>query len=449
MSPKGKLPKALLQAAGDLVVEHGKGSYVWDTLGRRYLDMTSGIGVTGVGHCHPKLVEAVQKQVAILMHGQLNISAHPQLLRFVERLRKVLPEEYHEYAFAQSGSEAVELAIKLARNATGRANIVSFHGGFHGRTMLAASLTNTKINYRRGFGPLMPSIFTSPYAYCFRCACRPDGVKPGLPGPAQPGSSMAKFSSGFQGECCGQPLYELERVFKSQCAPEETAAIIVEPILGEGGYVRAPQSFIEGLRKLADKSGALLIFDEVQSGFGRTGHLFAYEGFEGVKPDIIVMAKGIAGGMPMSGIATRRELMDKALPGSIGGTYAANAVSCAAANAVLDVFEEEKVLQNVVARGKQLRAGLEKLATTFPGTIGDVRGEGLMVGLEFINLSVNAVIERCKDRGVLLLNAGSYDSIRFVPPLTISAKEIDECLEILSAAMADVIAANAETASSE
>ena len=318
------------------IIVRGEGSYVWDQAGRRYLDFTSGIGVTNTGHCHPRVVAAVCEQAGRILHLQANVAHHEPMLRLISALREVVPSELNAFFFSNSGAEAVEAAVKLARHATGRPNIIAFQRGFHGRTVATMSLTSSKTVYRLRYQPLMPGVFFAPYAYCYRC----------------PKSETSPERYGVS-SCCGWALEQVRFLLKSQTAPEETAAILVEPVLGEGGYVVPPTSFLRGLREICDEHDILLIVDEVQSGFGRTGRFFALE-HSGIVPDILVMAKGLASGLPLSGIAAPCELMDRWQPGTHGGTYGGNTVACAAAEATIRVLQEERLVENAARLGEKL-----------------------------------------------------------------------------------------------
>ena len=309
--------------SGDLYVERGQGSYLYTTDGRQLLDFTCGIGVTNTGHCHPRVVKAVQDQAAfighprhapedqaaLLLHGQANIVIHQPMLALIEALKAVVPAHLDGFFFSNSGAEAVEGAMKLARMATKRPNIIVFQGSFHGRTVGTMSLTTSKTIYRAGYQPLMPGVFVAPYPYAYRYGWEPETTR----------------------RWC---LDELEFLLKTQTAPEETAAILIEPVLGEGGYVVPPAGFLEGVQKIAREHGILLIADEVQSGFGRTGKWFGFNHFD-VEPDIVTIAKGLASGLPLSGVMARMELMEKWIPGSHGGTYGGHAVAAAAAAATV------------------------------------------------------------------------------------------------------------------
>eukprot|EP00123_Amoebidium_parasiticum_P015397 comp22949_c0_seq1/m.36403 comp22949_c0_seq1/g.36403 ORF comp22949_c0_seq1/g.36403 comp22949_c0_seq1/m.36403 type:complete len:445 (-) comp22949_c0_seq1:90-1424(-) len=399
----------------DEVMASAQGSWVTSVDGTRYLDFTAGIGVTNTGHCHPKVVRAVQDQAAKAMHLQVNIFFHETMLRLIPELQQVMPgPSLDTFFFWNSGAEAVEAAVKLARQATGRQNIVVVQGSYHGRTMGTMAMTTSKTIYRGGFGPLMPGVFVVPFPYARQ-------LPPGMD------------EDGMVDYCLGQA----ELLLKQQTTPQETAAIVLEPVLGEGGYVPAPKRYLQGLQALCRQHGMLLVADEVQSGFGRTGKMFAVEHAD-VLPDILIMAKGLASGMPLSCIASRKELMDRQPAGSMGGTYGGNAVSCAAALATLQVFKEEQLLANTVARGQQLTDGLRALQQR--GGIRDIRGPGLMVGMELegSNGEAKKLSLACKQRGMLLLTASVYETVRFVPPLTVSAEEVDRALDILGSALRDV-----------
>ncbi len=399
-----------------IIAEYAQGCYVYDGAGNAYIDFTSGIGVTSTGHCHPRVVEAIRKQAGLLLHGQVNIIIHKPLLELIEEMRTIVPAELDGYFFSNSGAEAVEGAVKLARHATGRPNIIVFQGSFHGRTVGTMSMTTSKTIYRAGYQPLMPGVFVAPYPYAYRYG----------------------WSDEETSRWC---LNELDYLLASQTAPQETAAIIVEPVLGEGGYVVPPTSFMQGLRERCDQHGILLIADEIQSGFGRTGKWFAYENFE-ILPDIMTVAKGIASGLPLSGVISRLDLMEKWVPGSHGGTYGGNAVAAAAAVATIQTIREEGLLQNSLKRGEQLMTYLGQLQKQYP-VLGDIRGLGLMIGCEFRTpdnkpdkATAKAVAHACLDRRLMLLTCGTYDNvIRWIPPLIAAQKEIDDAAEIFAQAL--------------
>ena len=377
--------------------------------------------MTNTGHCHPKVVQAVQEQAAKLLHGQVNIIFHPPLLELAEELRTVVPEGLGCFFFSNSGAEAVEGAVKLARHATGRSNVIVFQGSFHGRTALTMALTTSKTIYRVGYQPLPAGVFVAPYPYAYRYGWSPEETE----------------------TFC---LRELELLLKTQTAPSETAAILVEPVLGEGGYVVPSQGFLKGLRRICDEHSILLIADEIQSGFGRTGRWFAVEHF-GVVPDVMAIAKGLASGLPLSGIAARRELMERWIPGSHGGTYGGNAVACAAATATIQVIREEHLLENAQQMGARLLERLQALQAEIP-VIGEVRGLGLMIGAEFTGPDgtpatdlAKAVVKGCLKRHLLLLTCGPWDNtVRWIPPLVVNAEQIEQAVEVFGQVLAEQIA---------
>lgn len=405
----------------NFVADRAEGSYIYTDDGKKLLDFTSGIGVTNTGHCHPKVVEAVREQAGLFLHAQANIVIHKPMLQLIEELRKIVPPSIDSFFFSNSGAEAVENAVKIAKAATGRQNVIVFNGSFHGRTHATMALTTSKTGYRTGFGPLPSGIYVSPFPYAFHL-----------------GMSEAQASA--------YALEQLEYLLVSQTAPKDTAAILIESVMGEGGYIVPPVSFMKGLRELCDKRGILLIFDEVQSGFGRTGKWFAFEHF-GVIPDIITAAKGIASGLPLSAVFSRTDIMKKVDVGSIGGTYGGNAVACAAGVATVKAMREEKMLENATERGTQLMTGLRKLQEEYP-QIGDVRGLGLMVGTEFIvdgsqakaKQLVKDVIHSSEEKGLLLLSCGTYDNVlRWIPPLNVTNQQINDGLKILGEALKESI----------
>ncbi|MDD2696388.1 MAG: aminotransferase class III-fold pyridoxal phosphate-dependent enzyme, partial [Anaerolineales bacterium] len=308
-----------------IIAARGEGCWLYDPNGERYLDFTCGIAVTNTGHCHPKVVEAVREQAGLLLHGQINIVRHPPILELVAELRQIVPPSIDGFFFSNSGAEAIEGAVKLARQATGRPNVIVFQGSFHGRTVGTMSLTTSKTIYRAGYQPLMPGVFVAPYPYAHRYGWDEE-------------------------ETSRWCLEELEYLLITQTAPSETAAMLVEPVLGEGGYVVPPRSFLQGLRRICDQHGILLIADEIQSGMGRTGRWFAVEHFD-LLPDVITVAKGIASGLPLSGVFSRLDLMQRWTPGSHGGTFGGNVVSAAAAVATLRAMRQEGMLANAAERG--------------------------------------------------------------------------------------------------
>ncbi|HEX7621643.1 MAG TPA: aminotransferase class III-fold pyridoxal phosphate-dependent enzyme [Anaerolineales bacterium] len=396
--------------------DRAEGCYIFAEDGKKYLDFTCGIGVTNTGHCHPKVVAAIREQAGLFLHAQVNIVVHKPMMELIEELRKVVPSSIDGFFFSNSGAEAVEGAVKLARAATGKPNIIVFSGSFHGRTAGAMALTTSKTIYRSGYQPLPSGVFVAPYPYAYKLG----------------------MTDGKTSEYC---LRALEELLLSQTSPSETAAILIEPELGEGGYVVPPAAFMMGLREICNRTGILLIFDEVQSGFGRTGKWFAQEHF-GVIPDIMTVAKGIASGLPLSGVFSRLDLMKKWQTGSHGGTFGGNPVACAAGVATIRAMRDEDMPGNAAKRGIQLMTGLRKLQEEYP-FIDDVRGLGLMIGTEFTvkgkpaDKSVTkAVIHTCEEHGLLLLSCGTYDNvIRWIPPLVVSDTQINDALGIFAKAL--------------
>lgn len=405
----------------NFVAERAEGTYIYTDDGRKLLDFTCGIGVTNTGHCHPKVVEAIREQAGLFLHAQANIVIHKPMLRLIEELRQIVPPSIDGFFFSNSGAEAIEGAVKLARAATGKQNIIVFSGSFHGRTAGTMALTTSKTIYRAGYGPLPSGVFVAPFPYAFRLGMSEE-------------------------EASQYALEQLEFLLASQTAPKETAAILIESVLGEGGYVVPPASFMKGLREVCDRNGILLIFDEIQSGFGRTGKWFAFEHY-GVVPDIMTVAKGIASGLPLSGVFSHLELMKKWEPGSHGGTYGGNAVACAAGVATIRAMREEKMIENATERGTQLMTGLRKLQEEYP-QIGDVRGKGLMIGTEFTvngradkaKPLVKEIIHAAEERGLLLLSCGTYDNtVRWIPPLNVTAEQINDGLRIFGESLRKTI----------
>jgi 4-aminobutyrate aminotransferase len=402
----------------DIIVSHAEGAVLYDLSEKPYLDFTCGIGVTNTGHCHPHVVKAIREQAGLLLHGQANIVLHEPLLKLIRELTTIVPPDLDGFFFSNSGAEAVEGAIKLARHATGRPNIVVFQGSFHGRTVATMSLTTSKTIYRTGYQPLMPGVFPVPYPYPLRYGWDEE--------------TTTAFC-----------LEELEFLLLTQTPPQDTAAILIEPVLGEGGYVVPSAKFMKGIREICDRYGILMIADEIQSGFGRTGKWFAHSYFD-ITPDIMTIAKGLGSGLPISGVISKMDLMKKWLPGSHGGTFGGNAVAAAAAVATIQAMRDDHMLDNAISRGKQLMTGLNTLQTKYP-VIAENRGLGLMIGTEFRTpdrqpdkKTAKAVIHGCLDRGLLLLSCGPWDNtIRWIPPLVVTSAQIDQALEIFSDALAE------------
>ncbi|HEY9679669.1 MAG TPA: aminotransferase class III-fold pyridoxal phosphate-dependent enzyme [Drouetiella sp.] len=411
-----KYVNPVLSRSARIVAERAQGSYIYDMNGEAYLDLTTGIAVNNVGHCHPKVVEAVQKQVGELIHTSVTVH-HKRYIELAQKIVEITPKTLDSVFLANSGAEAVEGAVKLARYVTGRPGIINFRGSFHGRTMLTMALTTSKLYYREKYEPLPSSIYTVPFPYAYRSHLKTED------------------------EVVQDTFDHIETLFHQFIHPEQVAAFIVEPVQGEGGYVIPPKGFLSRLRKLADKHGILLIIDEVQSGFGRTGKMFACE-HEPVEPDIMLMAKGIAGGMPLSGFISRRELTSKWLPGRHGSTFGGNPVSCAAALAVIDVLQEEKLVERAGKVGGEMLKRLQKFAEG-KKHIGEVRGLGMMLGIEFNDEHgkpskdiAEKVAERCLENKLLVLTCGVRGQvIRLIPALNISDEDADKALTILEKCM--------------
>lgn len=419
----------LLKQATPLIVDHALGSWIHATDGKSYLDFTTGIGVTSTGHCHPRVVEAAREQVGKIIHAQYTTVMHKPLLALTEKLGEVLPAGLDSVFYANSGSEAVEAAIRLARMATGRPNIVVFQGGFHGRTVAAASLTTAGTKFSAGFSPLMSGVHMSAFPYAYRYGWDE--------------ATTVAFA-----------LQELDYLLQTRTAPNDTAAFLIEPALGDGGYLPTPPSFLEGLRERADRHGIQLIFDEVQAGVGRMGKFWGHQ-YSTATPDILITAKGIASGFPISAIAASTETMSKGWPGSQGGTYGGNAVSAAAGVATLDVVRDEGLVENSRVRGEQLQAGLNDIQARFP-VIGDVRGKGLMQGIEFTteegtpdSATAAAVQQATTAEGLLTLTCGPAGNVvRLIPALVVTAEEITTGLQLFEAAVAAVVGSVAVSAGS-
>ena len=404
-----------------LVAKRGRGMLIEDVDGNEFLDFTAGIAVCATGHCHPVVVEAIQRQSAELIHMSGTDFYYPQLTELAERLSAIAPMPGpHRIHYGNSGTEAIEAALKLARYHTGRQGIIAFYGSFHGRTMGALSLTCSKVQQRRRFSPLMPGVVHAPFPNLYR---RPAG------------SDADEFAR--------QTARHIEEViFRTEMASEECAAIFVEAIQGEGGYLPAPPSFMQELRRICDRHGILLVLDEVQSGMGRTGKWWAVE-HSGVEPDMVCIAKGIASGLPLSVLLTRAEIMDW-VPGSHASTFGGNPVAIAAALATLDVLEQGGV-RNAELVGRHIMERLSRWPEELP-LVGDVRGQGLMIGVELVTDKAtkkpageerDRVILEAFEKGVLLLGAGP-NTIRLAPPLIVSQEQADIALDVLEAAIREV-----------
>ena len=393
----------------DLEVVSGRGCRVTTVDGDEYLDFAAGIAVNSTGHSHPHVVEAISRQAERFIHAQVNVFTHDLLEPLAARLADLAPGTIDTFFFANSGAEITEAAVKLAKQVTGRPNVIVFDGSFHGRTHLTMAMTTSKTVYRAGHAPLPSGVFVAPF---------PD-----------------LLATDEAGEV-DRALAGVDRALATLTAPNETAAMILEPVLGEGGYAPAPKAFVEGLVERCREHGILFIADEVQSGFGRTGKMFAVEHL-GIEPDVICMAKGIASGFPFAALGTRRELDDRWPRGSHGGTYGGNPIGCAAALATIELMSERGFLDNVDARGQQLMDGLGELARLDPGVV-QVRGVGLMVATVFADPArVGAVMRHCLNEGRLILMSAGTDGtvLRWMPPLVVTAAEIDEALQSFGAAL--------------
>jgi 4-aminobutyrate aminotransferase len=401
-------------------VVRGDGVYLYEEDGTRWTDFTSGIGVVNTGHAHPHVVAAVREQAQRLLFAQMNVVMPPLTASLAERLCAVTPDGIDSFFFSNSGSEATEAAVKLARQATGRRYVIVFQGSFHGRSHLTMAMTTSKNAYRRGAVEFAGGIVDAPFPAAYRY--------------------------GWDEETAvGFALRELDSLFKGQCAPDETAAMVIEPVLGEGGYVPAPAAFLRGLRERADRYGIALVIDEVQTGFGRTGSYWSIDR-AGVRPDILIMAKGLGSGLPISAIGASDEIMSRWETGTHGGTYAGGSLlSIAAAHATLDVMADERLPEAADVRGRQLRAGLRALQGRF-GVMGDVRGPGLMVGVEFTTAdgapdpaTAKSVQRACLAEHLLLLTCGSFENvIRWIPPLVVTPEQIDGALGVFERALESV-----------
>jgi 4-aminobutyrate aminotransferase / (S)-3-amino-2-methylpropionate transaminase / 5-aminovalerate transaminase len=408
--------------ATPIFVKEGKGAVLEDVDGNRFIDFAGGIGCVNVGHANPQVVAAASEQLARFTHACFHVTPYEGYVRLAERMNALVPgPSKKKTLFANSGAEAVENAVKIARIATGREAVIAFEDGFHGRTLLAMSLTSKVHPYKAGFGPFAPEIYRVPFAYCYRC------------------------SYNLEYPSCGVSCADaLEDYFKRYVAAENVAAVIVEPVLGEGGFVVPPQEFLPKLREITKRHGILLIADEVQTGFGRTGKLFAVEHW-GIEPDILISAKSIAGGLPLSSITGRAEVMDAAGVGGLGGTFGGNPVALAAAAAVLDQMD------GLAERARKIGAAVEKRVATWRDRfriVGDARGLGAMWAIELVKDKAskapakdetNAVSKKAYERGLVTITAGTYGNIiRTLMPLVIADDELDEGLGILEGAIAEV-----------
>ncbi len=406
------VPRGVL-TAHPVVLQRGQGAQVWDVEGRRYLDFVGGIGVLNVGHNHPRVVAAVEAQLRAITHVAFQVAAYPPYVELAARLSALVGQgAAYKAVFLTSGAEAVENAVKIARAHTGRPAIVAFRGGFHGRTLLATTLTGMSAPYRQNFGPFAPEVFHVP------------------------------FPNPYRGTTPAMSLAALEELFATQVMPDRVAAILIEPVQGDGGFLPAPADFLRSLQALARRHGIVLILDEIQSGFGRTGRMFAFE-HAGIAPDLVTVAKSLAGGLPLSGVVGRAEIMDAPAPGGLGGTYGGNALACAAALAVLDAFEQDQLLARGRILGERLNAALLALQQEH-SDIGEVRGLGFMQAIEIVDAAgapdaarAQQVIDAARARGLLIIKCGVYRNVvRFLAPLVTTDAELEEAIGMLGEALA-------------
>ena len=393
-----------------------QGAQLWDIDGNEYVDFAGGIGVMNIGHSHPRVVQAVQAQLERFTHTCFQVVMYDTYVRLAERLNQLAPGAFPKKTiFLTTGAEAVENAVKIARLATGRPGIISFTSSFHGRTLLGMSLTGKATGYKQNFGPFAPEVYHAPFPYVYR---------------------------GWDSE---RALAALDDLFHTDITPDRVAGIIIEPVLGEGGFVPAPPEFLHALRRITEDHGIVFIADEIQSGFGRTGKFFAVE-HSGVAPDLITIAKSMAGGIPLAGVIGRADLMDAPAPGGLGGTFAGNPLACAAGLAVLDIFEQEKILDRAQQAGEQLQSRLRAMQADLP-VIGEVRGLGPMAAIELVRDPhtrepapevTDRVVTLARERGVLLIKAGLHGNVvRILAPLVIDDALLDHALDTLAGVIAD------------
>ena len=396
--------------AHPLVLERARGTEVWDVDGRRYLDFVGGIGVLNVGHNHPRVVQAVRHQLERITHAAFQVAAYPPYLNLAQRLNTLIGDGYKSILLT-TGAEAVENAVKIARAHTNRPAVIAFRGGFHGRTLLGMTLTGMSVPYQQNFGPFAPGVFHVP------------------------------FPNPFRGVTAEMALDALNELFATEVAPERVAAILIEPLQGDGGFLPAPPAFLQQLQDIAHRHGIVLILDEIQTGFGRTGKMFAFQ-HAGIRPDLVTMAKSLAGGLPLSAVVGRAEVMDAPLPGGLGGTYGGNALACAAALAVLDALEEDGLLEQGRQLGETLESGLRGLQQRHP-VIGEVRGLGFMQAIEIVSPDgspnptlAQQIIDHARSRGLLVIKCGVYRNvIRFLAPLVTTQEQLAEALDVMDAAL--------------
>jgi 4-aminobutyrate aminotransferase/(S)-3-amino-2-methylpropionate transaminase len=418
-------------AVTPIAIVHAEGAIVTDADGNRLIDFGGGIGVVNTGHRHPGVVEAVRAQLDRFAHVCFPVSTYEPYVELAERLNRITPGSHEKRSFmVNSGAEAVENAVKVARAFTGRPAVVCFEHGFHGRTNLALALTAKVVPYKKGFGPFAPEVYRIPYPYCYRC------------------ERVGQRGSEAAGRCCMAEAEYFERVFAGLVDPGSVAAIVMELELGEGGFVPAPVEYVQALAAFAKSHGILFVADEIQTGFGRTGAMFACEHY-GLVPDIITTAKSLAGGLPLAAVTGRADVMEAADPGGLGGTYGGNPLACAAALAVLDAMDRERIPERGRRIGERVTARFRSWAARVP-RIGDVRGLGAMVGMELVAdpaskapdkaLTVRLLAAALR-RGLIVLSSGTYGNVvRVLAPLTIEDEVLDEGLEAMGAALEEALA---------
>jgi 4-aminobutyrate aminotransferase/(S)-3-amino-2-methylpropionate transaminase len=413
--------KAIARGMGNIFpvfVERARNAEIWDVDGSRYIDFGSGIAVVNTGHSHPEVVEAVKAQVESFSHTCVMVTPYGSAVELAERLNAAVPIDNARTIFVSTGAEAVENAIKIARSKTGRPGVIAFSGGFHGRTNLCMGLTGKVVPYKTGFGPFTPEIYHAPF-------------------PAE-----------FLGVSAEDSLAALGDLFKYDIEPGRVAAIIVEPVQGEGGFYPLPDGFLGRLRAVCDRHGIVFVCDEIQTGFGRTGKMFATQ-YEDVQPDIMTLAKGIAGGYPLAAVVGKQDVMDAPDPGGLGGTYAASPPACAASLKVLDIIERDDLCDRANEIGKRIKDGLKRLSKQHPGKIGDIRGKGAMVAMEMVRDGdvtkpdselTAAMVKKAGESGLLIISCGVRSNVvRILVPLTIPFKHLDEGLEILGNVMTECV----------
>ncbi|MGP8305259.1 aspartate aminotransferase family protein [Vibrio sp. YIC-376] len=412
------VPRGLVNAH-PIALEKASGAEMWDVDGQRYLDFVGGIGVLNIGHNHPNVTNAVIEQLSKVTHPCAQVSVYEPYIDVAKKLNQLVGKgEEYKTVLLSSGAEAVENAVKISRGYTNRPAVIAFKGGFHGRTLLGSTLTGMSAPYKQNFGPMAGEIY------------------------------HATYPNEFRGVSSEEALKSLDDIFTTEVTPDRVAAIIIESVQGDGGFLAAPKEFLQQLREITTRYGIVLIMDEIQAGFGRTGKMFGYEHAE-IQPDLITTAKSLAGGFPLSAVVGKAEIMDGPLPGGLGGTYGGNAVACAAANAVLDLFMKDNSLLSLASqRGHFFEEGLLSLKRDFPA-IADVRGLGFMLAMELVTETdtpddnaqlTQTLIDECREQGLLVIKCGTQRNvIRFLPPINTSESILSEALEMLNQACTNVL----------